>query len=198
MRCATPKRGGVVIGCRRRGGELEIAVYDTGPGIAEDQRQEMYTEFSRLDKDSPWGEKGLGLGLSICDRLGRLMRHQLTFASRPGRGSAFGVRVPRDARPRRVRRIEAIAPATDPIGLRGLRVLCVDNDRSILDGMEALLGQWGVQVLKAASAAEAMQCCNPSRPSTPYWPITISATASTESSCCGVCATASDRRRPPR
>ncbi|MGA2776776.1 MAG: NahK/ErcS family hybrid sensor histidine kinase/response regulator [Steroidobacteraceae bacterium] len=153
------KRGSVVIGCRRRGDELEVAVYDTGPGIAEDQRQEMYTEFSRLDKDSPWGEKGLGLGLSICDRLGRLMRHQLTFASRPGRGSAFGVRVPRDARPRRVRRIEAIAPATDPIGLRGLRVLCVDNDRSILDGMEALLGQWGVQVLKAASAAEAMQCC---------------------------------------
>ena len=154
------KRGSVVIGCRRRGEELEIAVYDTGPGIAEHQRREMYTEFSRLERDSPWGEKGLGLGLSICDRLGRLMHHSLTFASRPGRGSAFGVRVPRDSRPRRVRRIDAIQPAADPVGLRGLRVLCVDNDRSILDGMEALLGQWGIEIRKATSAAEAMQCCS--------------------------------------
>jgi len=153
------KDGSVVVGCRRRGEQLEIAVYDTGPGIPEHQRRDMYTEFSRLEPDSPWGEKGLGLGLSICDRLGRLMQHPLTFASHPGRGSVFGVRVPRDARLRRVRRIEAIQSAPDPIGLRGLRVLCVDNDRSILDGMEALLGQWGVQVLKAASAAEAMQCC---------------------------------------
>jgi signal transduction histidine kinase len=65
------ERGGVVVGCRRRGGELEIAVYDTGPGIAAHQRQAMYAEFSRLEHDSPWGEKGLGLGLSICDRLAR-------------------------------------------------------------------------------------------------------------------------------
>jgi CheY-like chemotaxis protein len=47
----------------------------------------------------------------------------------------------------------------DPIGLRGLRVLCVDNDSAILDGMEALLGQWGVRVLKARNSAEAMQVC---------------------------------------
>lgn len=153
------KHGKIMVGCRRRGEELEVSVYDTGPGIAEHQRREMYTEFSRLERDSPWGEKGLGLGLSICDRLGRLMHLPLTFASQPGRGSMFGVRVPRDASPRRARRIEAIQPAADPIGLRGLRVLCVDNDRSILDGMEALLGQWGVQVLTATSAAEAMHCC---------------------------------------
>jgi len=153
------KRGTVLIGCRRRGDELEVAVYDTGPGIAEHQRQEMYAEFNRLERDSPWGEKGLGLGLSICDRLGQLLAHPLTFTSHPGRGSVFGVRVPRDARPRRLRRIEANSPVADPIGLRGLRVLCVDNDRSILDGMEALLSQWGVHVMKATGSAEAMQCC---------------------------------------
>ncbi len=151
------KRGGVVVGCRRRAGELEVAVYDTGPGIAEHQRQRMYDEFSRCEQASPWGEKGLGLGLSICDRLARLMNHTLTFASCPGRGSAFGVRVARDVRARRAKRIGPQRPAPDPIGLRGLRVLCVDNDCSILDGMEALLGQWGVQVLKARNSAEAAQ-----------------------------------------
>jgi PAS domain S-box-containing protein len=153
------ERGGVVVGCRRRDGELEVAVYDTGPGIDEQQRQRMYAEFSRCEQASPWGEKGLGLGLSICDRLARLMDHTLTFASCPGRGSAFGVRVARDVKARRARRNGTQRPAADPIGLRGLRVLCVDNDCSILDGMEALLGQWGVQVFKARNSAEAMQIC---------------------------------------
>lgn len=151
------QRGGVVVGCRRRGKELEIAVYDTGPGVAEHERERIYAEFSRLDQSSPWGEKGLGLGLSICDRLARLMNHHLTLISRPGRGSLFGIRVMRDAAARRRHRSEAQTPALDPTGLRGLRVLCVDNDVPILDGMEALLGTWGVCVLKARTSAEAMQ-----------------------------------------
>jgi PAS domain S-box-containing protein len=149
--------GGVVVGCRRRDGELEVAVYDTGPGIDEQQRQSMYAEFIRCEQASPWGEKGLGLGLSICDRLARLMNHTLTFASCPGRGSVFGVRVARDVKARGLKRIGQQRPAADPIGLRGLRVLCVDNDCSILDGMEALLGQWGVHVLKARGSVEAEQ-----------------------------------------
>ena len=153
------KCGGVVVGCRRRAGELEVVVYDTGPGIDEQQRQCMYAEFSRFEQASPWGEKGLGLGLSICDRLARLMDHTLTFASCPGRGSAFGVRVARDVKARGLKRAGPQRPAADPIGLRGLRVLCVDNDCSILDGMEALLGQWGVHVLKARSSAEAELLC---------------------------------------
>jgi len=153
------ERGGVVLGCRRRGGEVEVAVYDTGPGIAEHQRQRMYGEFTRLEQDSPWGEKGLGLGLSICDRLGRLMNHTLTFVSLPGRGSVFGVRVARDTKARRPARIEPPPPVFDPVGLLGLRVLCVDNDGAILDGMEALLGQWDVQVVKSRDTAEATRIC---------------------------------------
>ena len=99
------KRGGVLLGCRRRGADIEIAVYDTGPGIALHQRQHMYTEFSRLEHASPWGEKGLGLGLSICDRLATLMQHTLSFATRPGHGSMFGIRLrPRDRHARCGRR----------------------------------------------------------------------------------------------
>jgi CheY-like chemotaxis protein len=69
------------------------------------------------------------------------------------------VRVARDVKARRGKRIGPQRVVADPIGLRGLRVLCVDNDCSILDGMEALLGQWGVQVLKARNSAEATQIC---------------------------------------
>ena len=156
------ERGGVVVGCRRRGVELEIAVYDTGPGIAEHERERIYAEFSRLDQGSPWGEEGLGLGLSICDRLARLMNHHLTLVSRPGRGSLFGVRVPRDLTARRIARDDPQPSFMESTGLRGLRVLCVDNDRPILDGMEALLGSWEVVVVKARSATEAIQLASES------------------------------------
>ena len=156
------ERGGVLVGCRRRGGDLEIAVYDTGPGIALHQRQAMYAEFSRLEHDSPWGEKGLGLGLSICDRLAKLMQHSLSFASQPGRGSMFGVRVTREVDAQRVRSVDRHVPTPDPGNLHGMRVLCVDNDGAILDGMQALLGQWGIEALKARNGAEATILCGQS------------------------------------
>lgn len=151
------ERGGVLIGCRRRAAELEICVYDTGPGIASHQREHLYVEFSRLEQGSPWGEKGLGLGLSICDRLARLLNHELTLRSRPGHGSVFGVRVPRDAQARRPERLRAPTAPPDPAGLRELKVLVVDNDLSILDAMQALLEQWGIRVFKAQGSSEALR-----------------------------------------
>lgn len=150
-------RGGVLIGCRRRAADLEVCVYDTGPGIASHERERLYVEFSRLDQGSPWGEKGLGLGLSICDRLARLLGHELTLRSQPGHGSVFGVRVPRVAQARSVRRPAPPTLPPDPTGLYELRVLVVDNDRSILDAMQALLEQWGIRVSKAQSSSEALR-----------------------------------------
>jgi CheY-like chemotaxis protein len=122
----------------------------------------MYAEFSRLEHDSPWGEKGLGLGLSICDRLAKLMQHSLSFASQPGRGSMFGVRVTREVDAQRVRSVDRHVPPPDPGNLHGMRVLCVDNDGAILDGMQALLGQWGIEALKARNSAEATILCGQS------------------------------------
>ncbi|MBS0376321.1 MAG: PAS-domain containing protein [Proteobacteria bacterium] len=147
------RRGGVVLGCQRRGSDLLIRVCDTGPGIAEHQRGTIFGEFTRLERASPWGEKGLGLGLSICDRIARLLGHPLDLRSRPGHGSSFGVRVPRASvafvpvRPESARESGAALP--------GLTVLCVDNEPAILDGMAALLGRWGIDVRRARDAAEA-------------------------------------------
>jgi PAS domain S-box-containing protein len=151
------ERGGVLIGCRRRAAELEICVYDTGPGIASHQREHLYVEFTRLEQGSPWGEKGLGLGLSICDRLARLLNHELTLSSQPGHGSVFGVRVPRVAQARRPERLRPPTAPPDPAGLREFKVLVVDNDLSILDAMQALLEQWGIRVFKAHESSEALR-----------------------------------------
>jgi PAS domain S-box-containing protein len=150
------ERGGVLIGCRRRGRELEIGVYDTGPGIAAHQREHLYVEFTRLDQGSPWGEKGLGLGLSICDRLARLLNHGLTLRSQPGRGSVFGVRVPRVIDARREARLARPSTVHDPKSLRDFSALVIDNDPLILDAMQVLLEQWGIRTALARGSAEAL------------------------------------------
>jgi Na+/proline symporter/signal transduction histidine kinase len=141
--------GGVLIAARRRGGGWRISVSDTGPGIAESQQALIFGEFRRLDRPSPWGEQGLGLGLSICDRLARLLGHRLWLTSRPGRGSTFGVDVPAGGS------VPVVAPPSAmpaAIGqLAGLKVLCVDNELSILEGMDVLLQRWGVDVRLASS-----------------------------------------------
>ncbi len=87
-------RGGVLLGLRRRGGEVELQLIDSGPGIALEHRALILEEFRRLEAGSTEDQKALGLGLgpSICERIARLLKHPL--ASRPGPGSAFSVRVP--------------------------------------------------------------------------------------------------------
>src|SRR6185503_8766339 len=71
------RHGSVLLGARRAGDEVRIEVWDTGPGIAAEQRARVFGEFQRLEQPSPWGEKGLGLGLSICDRIAAMLDHRL-------------------------------------------------------------------------------------------------------------------------
>jgi len=86
--------GGIVVGCRRRAGVLQIEVWDNGIGIAEDQQRNIFGEFHQLQTDHQDRRGGLGLGLAIVDRLCRLLEHPIELASRPGRGSHFAVSVP--------------------------------------------------------------------------------------------------------
>ena len=76
--------GGVLLGARRRaaGAMVELQVTDTGPGIPVENRGAIFEEFRRLDQPSPWGEKGLGLGLSICERIAAILETTLTLRSR--------------------------------------------------------------------------------------------------------------------
>ncbi|MDO1529425.1 PAS-domain containing protein [Fulvimonas sp. R45] len=146
------RHGGVLLGARRHGDEVRIEVWDTGPGIAPAQRARVFGEFQRLDRPSPWGEKGLGLGLSICERIAAILGHRLGLASREGRGSCFSVGVPLGtAAPRHAHNARG-APAPENLPLT---VLCLDDDAAILDGMRALLGRWGVDCRTARDLAEA-------------------------------------------
>jgi CheY-like chemotaxis protein/anti-sigma regulatory factor (Ser/Thr protein kinase) len=153
------RTGRVVIGCRRRhgDGEIELQVHDTGPGIPAERLHVVFDEFQRLDRQSPWGEKGLGLGLSICDRIATLLGARLTVKSTPARGSAFGIRVPRvhalvraNARPS-----AAVEAKIGGGNLRAVQVLCIEDDVNILDGLQELLARWEMRVICVENAEEA-------------------------------------------
>jgi Na+/proline symporter/signal transduction histidine kinase/ActR/RegA family two-component response regulator len=148
----TPK-GRVLVGCRRRRGRLRIEVHDTGLGIPISKKRTIFQEFRRLDQGARVA-RGLGLGLSIVERIARVLNHKITVNSALGRGSQFSVEVP----------LAAAIPASphqrlprdvDRAQLAGITVLCIDNDLAILDGMETLLGGWGCRVFKAPDLEDA-------------------------------------------
>jgi CheY-like chemotaxis protein len=149
----TPK-GGVLVGCRHKGGNLRIDVYDTGIGIPSSKRRIIFQEFQRLDEGARVA-RGLGLGLSIVERIGRVLDHKVDLRSAPRRGSRFSVEVPMSS-------AAPSAPAprefatVDRGRLLGISVLCIDNEPKVLDGMDTLLGGWGCQVLKAPDLATAI------------------------------------------
>jgi signal transduction histidine kinase len=147
--------GRVLVGCRRSAGGLRIEVWDTGPGISKSNQKEIFREFARLApaaKSAP----GLGLGLSIVERLSRVLGHALILRSQPGRGSVFAVEVP-IAEP--VAALPRGGPAVQAPHrpLAGMNVLALDNDAQILEGLRILLEGWGCRVATAADweAAEA-------------------------------------------
>ncbi|MGE8477647.1 MAG: hybrid sensor histidine kinase/response regulator, partial [Pseudomonas shirazensis] len=141
----------ILFGVRRQGGRLWLEVWDRGPGITDDKLQVIFQEFKRLDSHQTRAEKGLGLGLAIADGLCRVLGHALEVRSWPGKGSVFRVSVPIAS--------GSVAPAAaveqqpgQP--LAGLQVLCVDNEDSILLGMNSLLSRWGCQVWTARNRQE--------------------------------------------
>jgi Na+/proline symporter/signal transduction histidine kinase/CheY-like chemotaxis protein len=152
-------RGTVLLGCRRRGDAVEVQVIDTGPGISAEHRQSIFEEFRRLDLQSPWGEKGLGLGLSICDRIATILGVTLTLESRPQHGSIFGIRVAR-APDELAATPEESQPLPIPLPVpttARVRILCIDDDAATLAAMRELLTRWEFEVVVASSPEQALR-----------------------------------------
>ncbi|MBO9662539.1 hybrid sensor histidine kinase/response regulator [Dokdonella sp.] len=144
-------RGGILVGCRRRGDALEIQVWDTGIGIARDQHEAIFHEFAQVDNPQRDREQGLGLGLAIAQRAAGLLGHALGVRSVPGRGSMFWVRVPLCAAP------APSVPATPAATARGIArgVIVVDDDAQVLDALSYQLRTWGCAVYAGLDAERA-------------------------------------------
>jgi Na+/proline symporter/signal transduction histidine kinase len=147
--------GRVVVGCRRASGAVRVEVWDTGLGIPPDRQRAVFEEFQRLDQGARVA-RGLGLGLSIVERLGRVLDQPVGLTSRPGKGSVFFVTAP-SGKPTPGRLGEAGTPvvAAESEPLRGLKVLAIDNEPRVLEGMRSLMSRWGCPVATAHGLAEA-------------------------------------------
>ncbi len=153
------KRGKVLLGCRRHEGMLSIEVCDTGIGIPDKDLQSIFEEYHQLDNAARERSRGLGLGLSIVQRLGTLLGHRLRVRSRPGKGSAFAIEV---ALPPITAALQPAPtlPATGDRASEGVRrvgtILVVEDDPEVRELLEIFLKDEGHQAATASDGATAL------------------------------------------
>src|SRR3954469_21808068 len=148
-------RGRVLVGCRRHGRSLQIGVYDTGVGVPALKRTEIFKEFHRLEQGARIA-RGLGLGLSIVERLARVLNHGIALDSNAGGGSVFSVTVPIA---KAINYTAAVTSAT-PLSrtpMSGALIVCIENDAAILDGMKTLLTAWDAEVIAVTDPDAAIE-----------------------------------------
>lgn len=152
------RMGGVLIGARTAGpGKVQVEIWDTGIGIAQEHLNHVFDVFYRIDEptDPTVDERahsGLGLGLATVQRLGELIGTRVRVGSRLGHGSKFHFQL-MTTPPKPVVSTHAPGPTSD---LSGKRVLVLDDDPAILSGIEFLLRSWHCDVLVAEDKLQAL------------------------------------------
>jgi CheY-like chemotaxis protein len=140
--------GGVIVGCRSRGAQRLLQVWDSGIGISPEALPRIYDEFYQVSGRrhlEAHHRKGMGLGLAIVKRLADLMDAPLTVCSQVERGSVFSLLLPvATAEPRRGAAV--LVPELPQVTLHGCRVVVVEDDAAVLQSLRGLLEQWGAQV----------------------------------------------------
>lgn len=151
--------GAILMGCRPRGDRIVFQVCDTGPGIPRSDQPLVFKEFKRLENAR---DTGLGLGLSIVQRIATVLDHDIGLRSRVGHGTTFSVTLPLStadeiaAAERSDRTRANITHLRSAGSMNELTIVCIDNEQTILDGMRALLGTWGCNVITASTPDEAI------------------------------------------
>ncbi|WP_077003400.1 hybrid sensor histidine kinase/response regulator [Variovorax sp. KK3] len=157
--------GGVLMGARRRGRGVRIDVVDTGVGIAEHHQTRVFEEFYQVESQPHQGRdvRGMGLGLATVQRLAALLNTRVELSSQPHRGTCVRVMV------RSAEAAPALAaPGALPVGmgsdeepnLQNVRALVIDDERTILEGLQVVLTNWGAEVMTAQTRAEALACAD--------------------------------------
>jgi two-component system CheB/CheR fusion protein len=149
-------KGKILLGCRRRGDKLRIEVWDTGIGVPEEQLQAIFEEFHQLDNPARERSKGLGLGLTIVERLADLLGLAVDVRSHPGKGSMFAVEVPlgRGAPPWRPQLDRSEVRESAP---QSGAILVVEDDPSVRDMLALLLEGEGYLTTTAEDGRKALE-----------------------------------------
>jgi signal transduction histidine kinase len=162
----TEREGRIEMSAGPQGGELVISVRDNGVGMTAEVRERIFDAFVQTPATPGRAGGGLGIGLTLVKRLVELHGGSVEARSDgPGRGSEFVVRLPgrlreaseagRDASPARLE-------ATAPVSVR--RILVVDDNADLADGLADLLGSFGHDVVIARDGVEAIPVAEKLRP----------------------------------
>ncbi len=145
------QRGGVLLAARPRGGLISLEVYDTGPGIRQQELDRIFEEFYRGESSKNEASGGFGLGLSIVKRICSVLGHPLIVTTRPGSGTVFRVEVPLSAMPRRPLRGPAETTEAAIRTLSGYTLVVLEDNEEILNSLTKLLRSWGADILSATN-----------------------------------------------
>lgn len=135
------EKGGVVVGCRDRGDKIYIDVWDTGVGIPEDKLVEIFLPHMQLSNPDNKPEKGFGLGLSVVKKLCAQLGHELTVKSIVGKGTLMRLEMESVNDKPVISTIENLVNVQDP--LSGIRIMIIDDEPDILQGMKLVVESWG-------------------------------------------------------
>ncbi|MGE4424556.1 MAG: transporter substrate-binding domain-containing protein [Pseudodesulfovibrio sp.] len=160
-------RGEIVIGAEtveRTGRDILIrfSVRDTGIGMTREQQDKLFKSFSQADTSTTRKFGGTGLGLAISKSLVRLMGGEIGLESEPGRGSTFWFTA------RLGLHDQGKAARTQMEGIRGMRVLVVDDNKASLDILSGYLTSMGCAVEVASSGEEAIRKLEDAAPGAPF------------------------------
>ncbi len=142
--------GGVLLGARRRGERVRIDVIDTGIGVPDVKREDIFEEFVQIHNPGRQLGLGLGLGLAIVARIAKIIDATIEVSSREKRGSRFSLTLPAAEAATSVR--QAMADLPDPGG----RVLIVEDNLIVRCALEALLADWGYETVAADDGEHAL------------------------------------------
>lgn len=154
FRYASP--GTILVTSRAINNQVDIFILDNGPGIPEDKQSLVFEQFTQLNNSQVNGGRGLGLGLNITQSLSQLLGHKLGLKSEINRGCKFSVSVEKSKPQFKL----VIEKPVAKVGLKGVTVMCIDNDADVLSGMIELLGAWQCNVLSAESYEQALHLFN--------------------------------------
>lgn len=153
------EQGKVLLGCRRRQGVLSIEIWDTGVGIPGTELQAIFEEYHQVGNAARERSRGLGLGLSIVQRLGDLLGHRVHVRSLPGKGSVFAIDValPPEAEARPAGPAPGDAGIARIAGVRSAGViLVIEDDPEVRDLLEQFLKDEGHRTVVASDGVAAL------------------------------------------
>lgn len=154
------KTGSIVLSATCNNKIVSVSVSDTGPGIPEADIKTIFNEFHQIQRSNHHEDKGFGLGLAIVRRITELLDIPLKISPVEPHGVVFLLELPAGTESQaQALTVTSSAGETGSVAtISKSRVMLIDDNVSILDGMQTVLMDWNVDCLTASSREQAIQC----------------------------------------